>query len=194
MIGLALKKLAQENGMQVDSGVAYGAYKGYAATFREGNGFKQIIFATTFADASSKEALRLAIGERNVTKEFRVHQISFAPNGINIVFQDNPGTMAKITAFLDWFMPLLEQHGATNAQICAECGQVITDSGVWTLRNGVMASHVHSACARKMQEEVEQENAQRKEEYTGSYLTGALGALLGALGGAIVWAFVLSLG
>ena len=38
MIGSGLKKLAQENGMTVSNGVAYGSLQGYAATLSQGRG------------------------------------------------------------------------------------------------------------------------------------------------------------
>ena len=38
MIGSALKKMARENGMTVQGGVAYGSLRGFAATLSEGSG------------------------------------------------------------------------------------------------------------------------------------------------------------
>ena len=50
MIGSGLKKLAEENGMTVAHGVAYGNLGGFSATFSEGAGWKRIDFATRFLD------------------------------------------------------------------------------------------------------------------------------------------------
>ena len=138
MIGSALKKLAAENGMKVAKGVAYGVFRGYYATFSEGSGYKQIVFATRFSEQSKQDELMGLLSRHNLSKEYRVQNLSFAPNGINIVFGDTIGTMKKIMAFLDWFFPLLEQYGASRAGICPECGAPI-DAGTWILQDGVAA-------------------------------------------------------
>lgn len=194
MIGMGLKKYAQENGLKVDSGVAYGSLKGYAVTMQEGENIKQILFATSFADPAQSEALLALLNSRDLTKEFRVKNLTVAPNGINIVFNDTVGTMKKIETFLEWFLPLLSQYGASGADVCSECGMQITDGGTWVLKNGAVAFHVHSGCARRMQESTASENTKRKEERTGSYATGAVGALIGAALGSIVWAIIWALG
>lgn len=194
MIGMGLKKYAQENGLKVDAGVAYGSLKGYAVTMREGENIKQILFATSFSDPAQSEALLALLNSRDLTEEFRVKNLTVAPNGINIVFNDTVGTMKKIEAFLEWFLPLLSQYGASGADVCNECGMQITDGGTWVLKNGAVAFHVHSGCARKIQESTDSENTKRKEERTGSYATGAVGALIGAALGSIVWAIIWAMG
>ena len=187
-----MKKLANENGMKVAAGVAYGSLKGYATTLSEGSGYKQLVITTRFADPTQEDALRQTVGQRNIAGDFRVQNLSFAPNGISVVFLDNPGTMKKILAFVDWFYPLLSQHGASGTHVCSECGTDMT-AGCWILRDGV-AFHVHETCAQRIEAAVEADNQQAKEERTGSYGMGVLGAFLGALLGAVVWAFVLSFG
>lgn len=194
MIGAGLKKYAEQNGMKVDSGVAYGALRGYAATFSEGSGYKQLVIATRIADADQKAAFEAALNSVNLTSEFRVGSLNIAPNGINVIFNDTVGTMKKIEAFVDFIIPLLDGHGADKAEICNECGAPILDGGVWILRDGVAAFHVHSACANRVQEKINADNAQRKEEDNGSYASGAVGAVVGSLVGAVVWALVLMLG
>ena len=54
MVGNGLKKLAKENGMNVDKGVAYGSLRGFTATMSEGSGYKQIVFVTSFADLANR--------------------------------------------------------------------------------------------------------------------------------------------
>lgn len=194
MIGMGLKKYAQENGLKVDAGVAYGNLRGYAVTMQEGENIKQILFVTSFADPAQSEALLSFLNSQDLTKEFRVKSLTVAPNGINVVFNDTVGTMKKIEAFLEWFLPLLGQYGASGADVCNECGMQITDGGTWVLKNGAVAFHVHSGCARKMQEATDFENTKRKEEMTGSYAAGTVGAVIGAALGAIVWAVIWVMG
>ena len=192
MIGSGLKKLARENGMTVSNGVAYGSLKGYAATLSEGSGYKQIVFTLQFAGAGKSDELLEKVNQRNFGREFRVKNLSVAPNGVCVVFLDNPGTMKKIYAFLDWFLPLLGESSATGVNICTECGCEVT-AGRWVLIDGV-AFHLHDSCAEKVKRQTAEAETAQKEADTGSYFTGLLGSLGGAAIGAVVWAIVLNLG
>lgn len=192
MIGSGLKKLAKENGMKVSKGVAYGSLRGYAATLSEGAGYKQIVLTTKFPDAVKLNELQAQLNARNISRELRVQNLSLAPNGVSIVFHDNPGTMAKINEFIDWFFPLLDASSATKVDICTECGMPIT-GGCWKLIEGT-AFHLHETCAQKVQHAASAEEQARQEADEGSYLNGLLGALGGSVLGAIVWAIVLNLG
>lgn len=192
MIGSGLKKLAQENNMKLDRGVAYGSLQGYAATMFEGSGWKSICFSTTFADPAQKNLLINTVFASNLQKTYRVQNITFPDNGVHVVFADTIGTMPKIREFINWFIPLLQQHNASAWNVCTECGMEITD-GKWMLINGV-AYFMHESCAQKAVRELESENERRIQEDTGNYLTGTLGAFAGALVGSVVWALVLMLG
>lgn len=193
MIGSALKKMAKENGMQVAHGVAYGAYRGFALTMSEGAGWKALEFATRLEDPTAADVLKRKLNEVDMKRTYRVQDLVIAPRSIAVIFHDNPGTMKKIQIFLDWFMPLLEESGATKINICNECGTETAESGSWVLIDGV-AHHMHAACKEKVKRELAAEEQERIEEDTGSYLSGALGAVGGAVIGAIVWAAVLLMG
>lgn len=193
MIGSALKKMAAENGMKVAHGVAYGSFRGYCTTLSEGAGYKQMVLATRFLEQSKQDELMGLISRVDVKKEYRVQTLNFAPNGINIVFLDNPGTMKKINAFIEWFFPLLEQYGASRMDTCPECGAPL-EGGRWILRDGVAAFYVHETCADRLNREIETEKEEKKQPGNGSYWTGLLGAFIGAVLGSVVWAIVLSMG
>lgn len=194
MIGSGLKKYAKEFDMKVDSGVAYGVMNGYAVTLQEGSGYKQMAISTRFAEMEQQRAFEQQINAGNVASKYRVQRLSITPNCIIVVFTDSLGTMNKIRDFWDWLLPLLQANGASLATVCNECGGVIYDGGVWMLRDGIAASHVHEACANKVKEALLDENSQRAQEDHGSYATGAAGAFIGALLGAVVWAIVLMAG
>lgn len=192
MIGSGLKKLAVEYGMKVDKGVAYGSLQGYAATMCEGSGWKQITFATSFADPVQKTVFMDAVNAVDVQKTYRVRNLGISPKAIQVVFNDTVGTMGKIKEFLAWFMPLLQQHQASAWNICPECGCEVSE-GKWMLIEGV-AYYMHESCAQKTARDIAGENERRAQEDTGSYARGAVGALLGSLLGAVVWAVILLLG
>lgn len=192
MIGPGLKKLAQQYGLTISSGVACGALMGYATTLSDGWDCKRICISTRFTECGQHEALLAAVNAVNIKKEYRIQNFTIYPNSIQIVFFDTIGTMKKVTAFIQWFYPLLEQHGATKADVCAECGTAAGDCG-WYLINGV-AHRMHDACAQHVESTIRQEEQTRKEEDTGSYFQGAVGAFLGATLGAVAWAIVLYFG
>lgn len=193
MIGSGLKKLAKENGMQVAQGIAYGDFCGFATTLSEGAGYKLMVITTKFPDEMKRQAVEKAMEGRNLMKEFRVQDFSMLDDGIFVNFSDNPGTMKKIRAFVDYFFPLLKESGAYGADVCGACGQHFGGDGGWKLINGT-AYHLHESCARHLQETALREEEQAKEEDTGSYLTGFVGALLGGIVGAIPWALLLYFG
>lgn len=195
MIGNTYKKFALENGLTVSNGVAYGSLRGYAASLFEGGGWKAVVFSVRFSDPARRvELMDLvdSIGDRQLYKTYRVNRLGITDRMIQIQFHDNPGTMKKIAAFLDWFIPLLDAHGASKVNFCAECGLEIQD-GEWIMVDGV-CHHVHGTCGEKIQRQIEEGNQREKEERTGSYLSGIIGAFLGAALGAIVWAVILYIG
>lgn len=192
MIGSGLKKFATENGLKVAKGVAYGSLRGFAATLSEGSGYKMIVLSTKFTDTLKQNELQAQINARNITRDFRVRNLTFAPDGISIVFNDTIGTMSKIKEFVDWFFPLLADSSATTADICSECGTQIT-SGTWKLIDGV-AFHMHEGCAQRNQLAIEEAEQATRDADTGNYVTGLLGALGGSVLGAAVWAIVLNMG
>lgn len=192
MIGSGLKKLALENGMKVDKGVAYGSLRGYAATLSEGSGYKQISVTTKFSDTERLNALQAKLNGRDISRELRVRSLTLAPNGICIIFNDTVGTMKKIQEFIDWFFPLLDESSASGAAVCTECGMPIT-AGRWVLIDGT-AFYLHDSCAERAKQSLSAQEQERMDNDSGSYLTGLLGALAGSALGAVVWAVVLCVG
>lgn len=192
MVGSALKKLASENNMNINKGVAYGIFHGFAATFCEGSGYKLIQLTTTFPDMEKLNELRRSLEKINLLKVYRVQELLFGADYVFIRFFDNPGTMKKLNAFVEWFFPQLEETGATKWNICTECKGEI-ENGSWKLING-MAFYLHDQCAESVKRHIEQQEQVTKEERTGSYFGGYIGAHLGALVGAIIWAIVWNFG
>lgn len=192
MIGSGLKKLAKENGMTVYGGLAYGSLRGFAATLSEGAGFKKIDFAVSFPDPAGRVALTDQIAVSNIRSNYRVINFACGAKGIQVTFHDTVGTMKKIREFLAFFLPLLEQNGATRADICAECGgQMVKPQ--WVQINGICYP-LHESCVQRVHESVLAKNEAEAQAETGNYVTGFLGALVGAMIGAVVWALVLNAG
>lgn len=192
MIGYGLKKLAQQHGMTVASGVAYGSLMGFATTLSEGVGYKRIDISTQFTEPGQQEQLMSVVHMTDVKREYALQNLGISAKNISILFNDTVGTMKKVEAFIEWFYPLLEQHGALGSNMCAHCHAAVT-GGSWYLVNGI-AHHFHDSCASQIQDSFREEAAKRAEQDTGSYAQGLLGAFAGAAVGSVVWAIVLYMG
>ena len=193
MIGPGLKKLARENGMSVASGVAYGDFRGYAATFSEGSGYKLIAVTTKFPDEQAENSFMDELHRRDLKKEFRVQELIVSDNSIVVNFHDSIGTMKYISSFCDFFFPLLAQYGASGVNVCPECGGEFFGDGRWKLINGA-AYHLHESCTLSIAAGAAAQEQAARDADTGTVGAGIIGALLGALLGAIPWAILLYLG
>ena len=192
MINSVYKKFAVSKGLNVSNGVAYGSLDGYATTLSEGAGFKRIDVTTYFEDVDDLKALEQELNAIDLKREYRITQIAINQRSINIIFYDNPGTMKKLTAFVEYFYPLLAKYNAATSSYCPDCKQEIFD-GKWILIDG-LAYHMHAACAGKVRWEVAAEEGAAKMTATGSYGMGLLGAIIGAFVGGLVWAAALLAG
>ena len=101
--------------------------------------------------------LQQVLNQNNISREYRVKELNFTANGIVIIFNDTVGTMKKIEAFIAWFFPLLQQHGASAYNVCSECGTEAV-GGCWKLIDDV-AYYMHSSCAEKVRLALEEEAA-----------------------------------
>ncbi|MBR6800839.1 MAG: hypothetical protein IKM61_03725 [Eubacteriaceae bacterium] len=194
MIGSGLKKLATAHSMTVSSGVAYGDMNGYAVTLCEGSGWKRLAVATKFPSVTAQDEFRNELSAYNLNRTYRVKEINYLSDGIDVVFTDTMGTMKKINAFIDIFFPLLKKYGATGSDICIECGYSLGSEAKWKLMNGIIALPMHERCAEKVKNELQYEKEEERLNDTGNYITGAIGAFVGAAVGSLLWALIFLLG
>ena len=193
MIGKGLKELANEHGMIVEAGMAYGDYEGLAASFCEVMGYKRVFFSTKIADQNAIDAIVNELESLKIEKNYRVQELDFADEGVLVDFLDNPGTMKRMREFLDILVPKLKAAGATGPDVCPACGRHINLTEDWAQMGGV-GLHIHKDCIDRMESKMEREIQEAKEMDTGSYGTGLLGALIGAFVGGLIWAVVLYIG
>ena len=186
MTGSYFKKLAKQNNMTVRHGVAYGEFRGFSVTFRDGNNTKFIDVATRFPSLDEKFAFLEELGRIDLTEQYRVSDIHCYDTHIEVVFYDTLGTWKKLLDFIDYFFPLLRRYNASGIYTCPECGELISYGDRWVLIDNV-AYHLHDDCTMQAQISILHENEKEADETAaeGSFLTGALGALAGAIIGAI---------
>ena len=192
MIGSALRKFAQAEGLKVAHGVVYGAYQGYCVTMWDGSGTKTAVFSTRFPEENDRHAFQEKMAQltNELNKDYRVAGLNIYEDAIHVIFVDTIGTMKRIEAFMPWFASQLAQTTASKVDVCTRCGMQLMD-GKWKLVNGI-AMYVHEACGQKLDEELQQDAAEVRKE--GSYLSGTVGAFVGATIGAVVWALVMLAG
>lgn len=190
MIGPGLKKLAQQNGMSVSSGIAYGDFRGYATTFFEGSGFKRISVTTRFPDEYSVSSFIGELRRRDLKAEFQIHELTVCESRIDIEFYDSFSAMERISAFFDFFYPLLNMYGASGTGFCPECGDELLIGNCWKYVNGA-AYHLHEYCADSVISSAESQKQLYHEIDEASTVNGFIGALAGALIGAIPLAILL---
>ena len=185
MIGIPFQQVANQYNLKTAQGVAYGLIGGYAVTFLDGLACHRIMITTRFATPSQKDNLMDIINAQDLKGLYNVRKLQVAKKVIHIAFKGIPETMDKIPAFIDWFFPLLEQNGASKANLCIQCQEIIDDAEAkWVLRDGAVAFRMHETCAQELRESIKTDCATKE----GSVKKGIAGAVLGALGGALVWA------
>jgi len=170
--------------MKLADGVAYGSFRGYAATFFEGLGHKDIVLTAHFSDKPRRIELKRYTRRQDLFCQYGLRKLVIGWDYIHIRFQDSFSVMKRIRAFCDWFMPQLAEYGVLGADLCPWCGDPADESSRWLLA-GKAVRRMHDDCAAAYQRDA-LERLQRKLD-KGSYLKGFLGALAGCLLGLILW-------
>ena len=186
MVGMGLKKYAQELGFTVKEGVAYGVYGKYMLTMQEGAGYKAATFAVTFPDDNAKAAIAATLLDASFQKQYRITKCDITDSMIAIVFLDNPGTMGILKNALAAIGELLEQNGVWGVECCNACrtGYENNEGEDVLIAGNVFV--MHPGCVDAVYAQMA-ENAE-KVKRSGNTGLGILGAALGSIVGAIPWA------
>ena len=193
MVAKGLKDYANEKGLKVSNGIAYGVIGGYMVTLKEGYGIKEISVSGAFTDEAVRKVAEF-FQTQGAKKEYRVASFNILREGVVFEITDTVGTMKKIKEFLEFLPNFLRQNGVLADGFCTACGNPIeaTDSSRVVLING-MAHRVHEGCSGALMEraDIEQARHETEEKNLGK---GILGAVLGALLGGLVWAVAYYIG
>lgn len=193
MVAKGIKDYANEKGMKISEGVAYGVIGGYMVTLKEGYNIKEISVSGAFTDEAASKVTEF-MQTKEAKKEYRISNFSVMREGIIFEILDTVGTMKVIKAFLEFLPNFLRQNGVLGDGFCTACGNAIepTDTSRIVLING-MAHRVHDGCSGALAERanIEQARHETEEKNLGK---GIFGAALGALLGGLVWAVAYYLG
>lgn len=192
MIGVPFLQLSRQYGLTYDQGVAYGTINGFPVTFLDGAGCHRIMVTTRFTTPSQKDTLMDIINAQDLKGLYHIRKLQIAKKVIHIVFRGVPDTMDKVPAFINWFFPLLEQNGASRADVCIQCQEpIVEEDGQWVLRDGAVAFRMHKHCAEELKQSV---SGKKTADPEGSLGKGIAGAAIGAVLGAVLWAVLQYIG
>ena len=187
MVGPGLKKYAEEKGLRVSNGVAYGVVGGYMVTLVDGPDIKKVAFSCAVTDDVAGR-LKFTLDEKSFKKQYRITKVEVLRESVTIIFGDTIGTMKKLSACMAVLPQKLKECGAIGDGFCTACGNniEITEAHNIVLINGI-AHRIHANCAGGVGQRAEIENDIYKNEEK-NLGKGILGALLGAAAGGVVWA------
>lgn len=185
MIGMLFQQVANGYGLKTSQGVAYGTIHGYPVTFLDGVGCHRIMVTTRFATPSQKDNLMDIVNAQDLKNLYGLRALQIAKKVIHIKFRNSADIQDKVKAFVDWFFPLLEQNGASKANICPQCQEIINDEDAqWVLRDGAVAFRMHKTCADELKATL---TPGSKKDPEGCLFKGIGGALLAMLAGGLLW-------
>ncbi len=111
----ATKKYVKTNGMKIQHKVASGNLHGHTVTLSEGKEFIKISLATHFEDINKQQDFEDALNRKRLSRDLRVLELNYMPTGINATLSyRSPADIANVDAFVNYFCPLLTQHGAVR--------------------------------------------------------------------------------
>lgn len=194
LISQGFKKMANDFGMQINRGVAFGEIEGYCFTFRDGMGTKNVSIGISFDEDGNNRANVFGHLHEN-KKKFAIRDFSYEHHTLTILFHDTFGTLNRIKEFINTCIEILKDNHIKGSEFCASCGNSVNyEPSEIVLLNG-NAVRLHSSCMQQILDKNDSfyaaNDTSTKER---SVVRGLIGALIGAFVGAIPWAIVLYFG
>lgn len=176
MLSSAYKKFANENGLKIKHGIAYGMLNNYAVLLFEGIGWKGISVGCKLSDENVL-TLQSIIKDVDFRKKFRINSFNVSKYKVCIKLVDTIGTMNNFYNLNSWLFPTLDNLNATKANICPYCDTELDFGNKWIQADDVVY-HIHESCINKI-------IPKEEDKINASYLKGFIGAFIGALIGII---------
>lgn len=112
-----IKKFAKSNGLNISHKTATGNLQGHAVTLSEGKDIVRIQMSTYFEDSDKQENFEEALNRKLLSRDLRVLELKFLPSGISSTLSyRSPSDITNVEAFVNYFFPLLIQHGAVHTE------------------------------------------------------------------------------
>ena len=111
----SLKKFAKSNGLKIQHKTATGTLQSHAVTISEGKEFVKIHLATYFDDANKQQDFEEGLNRKLLSHDLRVLEQTYSPTGISTTLSYRQSAdIAHVEAFVNYFFPMLTQHGAVR--------------------------------------------------------------------------------
>lgn len=192
MLNSKIKKFAQENGLTVAHGVAYGYFNDYLLTLSQDSGDVTAVFAVTVPNEIYVGAIKDGLVDRDFKTEHLIRFVQADSIKVTVDFAGSAGAVVKkLSCALTAITEILRECGALGKGYCPYCRQPVSGTEEMYLING-MAMQLHSGCLESLKSDFSERTEAAKT--SGSVLTGTVGAALGAIVGAIPWAVASFLG
>ena len=168
MLFYGLRKFARELGLEVQSGVACGIYKGYAVSMWDNARYKTFSISAKFDDDLG-EKMQMKLIELE-SKYRRSIYIRFWEGALIAKFFTYPETMKQFRACFFDVLSILNQYDIPDADICPRCGLPMYGQGVWSiyrmsaLQSGIYA---HENCMAELELEIKRQ-MKRKQRHRSS--------------------------
>ena len=193
MISQGFKKMANDFGMQINKGIAFGEIEGYCFTFRDGMGTKNVSIGISFDEDGNNRANIFGLLHEN-KKKFAIRDFSYEHHTLTILFHDTFGTLNRIKEFINTFIETLKNNHIKGSEFCASCGNSVSYEPSETVLLNGNAVRLHTSCMQQILDKNNSLYADDSSTKEGSVVRGLIGALIGAFVGAIPWAIVLYFG
>ncbi len=113
----SIKKYAKSNGLRIQHKTASGKLHGHVITLSEGKEIVKIQMSTHFEDINKQQDFEDALNRKLLSRDLRVLELKFLPSGISSTLSyRHPADIANVEGFVNYFFPLLNQHGAVHTE------------------------------------------------------------------------------
>ena len=113
----SIRKFAKSNGLNIQHKTASGKLHGHVFTLSEGKEIVKIHMSTYFEDINKQQDFEEALNRKLLSHDLRVLELKFLPSGISsILSYRHPEDIANVENFVNYFFPLLNQHGAVHTE------------------------------------------------------------------------------
>lgn len=208
MLNQTLRDIAEQNGLTIASGTAYGMLNGCYVTLTGSKEYQRISIyvgpqeapAPGYVESQTVSCARqiiqtisVASGEENIfclmtgNEAIPALVLNHAGSVVTVNFPEAPEASAGVTRFVCELLPSIAP--LTRPQQCIFCAQPTGGEGCPVRLSGDTVVPMHDECLERAAA-----NHRSANKQPGSVGKGVLGAILGALIGAVIWALMYRLG
>ena len=117
----SIKKFAKSNGLNIQHKTASGNLQGHSITLSEGKDIVKIQMSTYFKDMNKQQDFEDALNRKLLSRDLRVLELKIQPTGIDSILSYRCSSdITNVEASINYFFPLLIQHGAVRKGVFSD--------------------------------------------------------------------------